>query len=96
MASMDNISSHYIELAATQKLRYALQIAQANDELSEQLFSSLRWIVRYCKRYQIPLPEKERILASLDKVLEINNKIPCQAPTNLKQPDKTTEDGAIP
>ena len=52
-------STDYIKLAAFQEWKDALQVKRVNDELLEYLSSSsLRWLLHYSHKYQIPLPEK--------------------------------------
>jgi hypothetical protein len=77
----------YIELAAVQKLRYALEMKKINDNLLEQLASSLKWLLHYSEKYQIPLPEKDRIIALIDRAIELENQLPTN-PNRLKnQPE---------
>lgn len=81
--------SDIVENAAVEKLRYALKVKQLNDELLEQLTSSLRWLIHYSDKYGIVLPEKNRIIILIGRVLEIEAKLP----TSSEQPNRNTSKG---
>ena len=72
--SMD--STDYIKLSAFQELKDALQVKQVNDELLEYLFSSLRLLLHYSHKYQIPLQEKWKILETLETIMNVEKKLP--------------------
>jgi|GEM_PF-5116718 len=68
----------YLERAAVEKLRYALQVKKINEELLEYFASSLRWLIHYSEKNGIPLPEKDKIILAIDRVMIIV----AQLPTN--------------
>ena len=69
---MDN-SDNYIENGALAKLNYALEVERISYELSEHLTDSIRWIIHYCKKNNIPLPNQDRINGIVDKAIKIND-----------------------
>mgnify|MGYP001592826297 CR=1 FL=1 len=71
-------SSDHMKIAAFQELKEALQVKRVNDELLEFLAASLRWILQYCKRNDIPIPEKGKIMELMDRAIEIEKKLPSQ------------------
>jgi hypothetical protein len=77
----NNNNCYHIKMAAFQELQEALKIKRINDELLEHLVSSIRWIVYYTNKNNIPLPEKEKIMNMLDKAVEIAGKLPSAIPT---------------
>src|SRR5579883_1900922 len=95
---MDYMSSgdNYIEVAAIQKLNYAIKVKEVNDELLEQLASSLRWLLYYSTKHNIPLPETEKIILLIDRAIEIANKLPTSYQPKMNNPSGTTEDGTEP
>jgi len=78
---LDN-SDPYLEMASTEKLRYAVKVKQINDELMEHLSSSLRWVLHYCTKNNIPIPRDE-IDNIIDKAVKIEAKLPYSQPTTL-------------
>lgn len=67
----------YTYVAATiQELQNAVRIRHINMELLVYLTSSLRWVLRYCQKYNIEIPEKDKILDLIDTAIEIDNKAP--------------------
>ena len=77
-----------IEFAAVQKLQYALLVKKLNDEMLEQLASSLRWLIHYSEVHAIELPEKEKIIALIDRAIAIEGRLP----TKHQQPKRTPDD----
>jgi hypothetical protein len=71
MDSLDHIKS-----ATIQELQDAVRIRRVNMELLEYLTSSLRWILRYCQKHNMEIPEKDRIMEIIDRATEIDNKTP--------------------
>jgi hypothetical protein len=69
-------TSDHIKIAAFQELQNALRVKQLNDELLEYLASSLRWLLHYSKRNNIPLPDRDKIEQIIDRTLEIAEKLP--------------------
>ena len=86
-------SNEHVKLAAFQELQDALKIKRVNDELLEFLTSSLRWLMHYSKKNNLPLPEKDRIVDILDRVMIIAAKLP---PTRNQHDFKHSEDSTEP
>ncbi len=76
MGCLDSID--YMKMAVNEELHEALRVKRLNDELLEQLASSLQWIINYCKKHKIPIPEKEKILDLMLRAVEIEKKFPQQ------------------
>ena len=77
----------YTEIAAIEKLRYGMRVAEVNEELLEQLTSSLRWLLHYSKKHNIPLPETDKISLMLLRTMEITDKIPSNESLQGRKPD---------
>ncbi len=71
-------SIQHMKMAAYQELRDAKQIKKVNDELLEFLAASLRWIIRYCQRHDMPVPEKDKIIELMDRAMAIEDKLPYE------------------
>ena len=69
---MDN-SDSYIEIGATEKLRYAVEAKRINDELMEHLANSLTWVLHYCTKNDLPLPNREKIDQIVDIAIRLTN-----------------------
>jgi hypothetical protein len=67
-----------MKAAAFEELKEALQVKRVNDELLEFLAASLRWIIHYCNRNNLPIPEREKIFELMDRAIEIEKKLPSQ------------------
>ena len=78
-------------MAAIEELKEALKIKQVNDELLEYLSSSLSWLIHYSNKYQISLPEKEKISLILERILDINKGLPSKSKHPFSTPDDETE-----
>jgi hypothetical protein len=87
-------SIKHIELATFQELKEALQIKRMNEELCEYLASSLRWILYYSKKNNMPIPDRDKIVELINRVIAIENGY--QSPTESQQRNKTTEDSTAP
>lgn len=59
-----------------ERLRNTLKVKQVNDELLQHLESSLRWVIHYCRKNNIPLPEEDKIIDLCNKAIEIEKKLP--------------------
>jgi hypothetical protein len=88
-------SNDHVKLAAFQELQDALKIKRVNDELLEFLTSSLRWLMHYSQKNNLPLPEKDRIVDILDRVMAISGKLP-PSPTRNQHDFKHSEDSTEP
>jgi len=51
---MDN--TDHVMTVAYQELKHAMQFKRVNEELLEYLSSSIRWLLHYSKKNNIPLP----------------------------------------
>jgi hypothetical protein len=91
-------SDLHIKLAAFQELQYALKVKRVNEELLEQLTSSLRWLLHYRQKYNIPLPEIDKILDMLNRITTIADKLPCSSslPTRNQHDFKHRDDSTEP
>ena len=86
-------SIDYMKLAAFQELKEALEVKRMNEELLEYLASSLRFILRYGQKYDIPIPESDKILDMIHKLIVIENK---NSPPKSKHPFSTPDDETEP
>jgi hypothetical protein len=91
MRSIHKDSLESMKLAAFQELQDALKIKRINDELLEFLTSSLRWLLHYSKKNNLPLPEKDRMMEILDRIMDISHKLPTKSQHPFKTPDDSTE-----
>jgi hypothetical protein len=66
---------HHIKWAAMEELREALKLKEINEELLDQLASSLRWVMHYSSKYNIPLPEKDKMSDLIDRTMAIADKM---------------------
>jgi hypothetical protein len=62
-------------MAAFQELKEAIKIKRINDELLEYLVSSLRWLIRYSDKYNIPLPDLDKIQETIDRAIYTAEKL---------------------
>jgi hypothetical protein len=69
-------SADHIKMAAFRELQEAIKVKRVNDELLEYLGASLRWILHYAKKYNIPLPEQDKISEILQRTMSIADKLP--------------------
>ena len=79
---------HHDDFLDMERLRNTLKVKRVNDELLEYLASSLRWVIHYCRKHDIPLPEEEKIIDLCNKAIEIERKLPKLSDGTL-QVDKT-------
>ena len=90
-------SIEYMKMAIFEELKVALTVKKVNDEILEYLASSLRWILYYCNKYNMPIPEKEKIIEMMDKAMEIEKKLPrsylSDESLQKRKYDKSDEDG---
>lgn len=57
-------------------MKYASEIHKLNLELGEHLASSLQYVIHYCTKHDIPLPNLDRIQEMIDKVRSIEDSQP--------------------
>lgn len=69
-------SLDHIKAATIQELQNAVKIRRVNMELLEFLVSSLRWILHYCQKHDMEMPEKDKITELINRAIEIDNKTP--------------------
>lgn len=69
---MDN-SDKYIEEGALAKLNYALEVEKVTHELAEHLADSIRWVMQYCKKNNIPLPDQDKLNKIVDKAVKLDD-----------------------
>lgn len=78
----------YIKLQEITELRNALTIKELNEELLEHLQLSMMYILRYCEKHSVPLPNLETITKLLDRadslIYQLRNegKVPLADTTN--------------
>ncbi len=87
----DRKSYYHIKMPAWQELQEALKIKRINDELLEYLTSSLRYLVHYSERYNIHLPEHDKIGEILNRIMAIAEKLPTESQQRNKTTDESTE-----
>ena len=68
------MSEYNLKIELVNELRDTLKLKRANEELLEILDSTLRWIVEYCERNQMPIPEPSRLGVRLETVREAVSK----------------------
>ena len=83
---------YHIKWAAMEELREALKLKEINEELLDQLASGLRWLIHYSSKYQIPLPEKDKMSALIDRTMAIGDKIPSSSDELLQSKRKRESD----
>ena len=88
-------SIEHMKIAAFQELQEALKIKRINDQLLEFLASSLRWIIHYAKKNNMDIPDREKIIALIDRAMEVEDKLPTSSPKN-KHPSTTPKDSTEP
>jgi hypothetical protein len=95
MKSINKDNAELMKLAAFQELQDALKIKRVNDELLEFLTSSLRWLMHYSQKNNLPLPEKDRMIDTLDRIMAISGKLP-PSPTRNQHDFEHSEDSTEP
>ncbi len=76
-------NADHLMTAAYQELKYAMQFKRINEELLEYLSSSIRWLLHYSKKNNIPLPEKNKIEEIVSRATTIADKLPRDRNNNL-------------
>jgi hypothetical protein len=67
----------------------ANRIKDINQELYDHLTGSIYYLVKYCVKYDIPLPNRENLIGMVTRANAIIQRF--ATPTSLKQPYKTTD-----
>ncbi|HZA71046.1 MAG TPA: hypothetical protein VE548_15215 [Nitrososphaeraceae archaeon] len=75
-----------------ERLRNTMKVKRINDELLQHLESSLRWVIHYCRKHDIPLPEEDKIIDLCNKAIEIEKKLPKISDESLQGDKKTRTD----
>lgn len=95
----------YIKMASWQELQQLLKLVERNEELMEYLSSSLQYLLYYSRKYNIPLPNYEKIddivnkttvLFDKSKISKIMSPTESQQPTENQQRNKTPDDETEP
>jgi len=73
----------YITAGAVENLHYALYVKKVNLELTEHLNESLLWVLHYCKKHNIPLPDMGKIRSIIEKSIELEQKSHPHHPTTF-------------
>ena len=66
---MSTDSTTHIKIALAQEWQEILKFKKTNEDLMEHLCSSIRWIIRYTRNNNLPLPEIERLEDMLNKAM---------------------------
>jgi hypothetical protein len=83
------MSDHFIKLQSMEELRQIMKLKTANEELLEYFASSLWWLIRYSEKYNIPLPEKDKIIQAVESAMKIAEDMPTPIGTTVDEhPDK--------
>lgn len=61
-------------MGAVEKLRYVIEMKRINDELMEHLSTSLTWVLHYCAKNNLPLPDREKIDQIVDNAIKLTNR----------------------
>lgn len=67
---------NYDDFLDMERLRNTMKVKRVNHELLEYLESSLRWVVHYCRKHNMPLPEDEKIIDLCNRAIDIERKLP--------------------
>lgn len=86
------LDDYHIKMQEIQELREAVKLKRINEELLEQLASSLRWLLHHSQKYNIPLPETDKIIALLERTMEITDKLPDYH-SQMNTQNETLKDG---
>lgn len=86
------MDDYHIKMQELEELRGTVKLKRINEELLEQLASSLRWLLHYAKNNNLDLPDKDKILAILDRTMEIADKLPTHH-SQMNTQKETLKDG---
>lgn len=70
------MTNYYDDLLDIERIKNNLRVKRVNHEMLEYLESSLRWVVHYCRKHNLPLPEEDKIIDLCNKATEIERKLP--------------------
>ena len=68
-------SNYHLKLQLANELREAIIVKNVNEELLEQLSSSLMWLIRYSEKYHVALPESDKIVSLIEKAQRLLGEI---------------------
>lgn len=66
-------SEKYIEQAAIEKLHEAIHIQKQCNELTIHLTDSLMWVLHFCQKNNLPLPNLNKIRSIIDKAIQLES-----------------------
>ena len=81
------MSNAKLELALIEEMRQLLKKEEVMSEAVELLDHNLEWTLRYCEKNRIPMPERERILASLLKLRGLLDSFYSPSPESKQEDD---------
>ena len=94
------MSARQLELAKVEEMRTLIHKVEAVDELIEVVDFNFKWLLRFCERNNIEIPDRERVYESLNKIRVLIDRI---SPANIEQSSteverfkKSTEDETAP
>jgi hypothetical protein len=68
-------STTHMKIALAQEWQEILKFKKINEDLMEHLCSSIRWIIRYARNNNLPLPEIDRMEDMLKKAMAHTDKL---------------------
>ena len=83
------MNDHILNIARLEELQKLIHKEMVVIELLEVLDFNFQWLIRFCDKNDIEIPDRVRLYESLNKVRLLIDEL---APTNLQQPKRTTED----
>jgi hypothetical protein len=69
-------STDHMKIAVFKELQDAIKIRRINDELLEYLIGSIQWIIRYAYKNHLTIPDKDKMITMLDKVIKLKSQYP--------------------
>lgn len=72
---MSDDSTTHTKKALAQEWQEILKFKKINEDLMEHLCSSIRWMIRYARNNNLPLPEIERMEDMLSKAMSYTDKL---------------------
>jgi len=89
------MDDYHIKMQEIQELKEAIMLKRINEELLEHLISNLRWLLHYAQKNKMDLPDKDKIIISLERAMEIVDKIPNYH-SQINTEKQTRKDGTEP
>jgi hypothetical protein len=83
------MDDYHIKMQAIEELKDAVRIRKASVELMEHFTNSVSWLLYYAEKNGIELPEKDKMLAAVNRAIEIQ----CRLPTASEQPNRNNRKG---